>query len=110
MAVPLLLTNADAFSRIASVTAEAKDSTKLDEETKKQILYEFHDAPVGGHLGMKKKTYRAIKSRYTWPKMRRDIEEYVKQFKCCQVNKTLKPKRNAPMEITSTANHPFDKR
>ena len=23
--------------------------TKLDEETKKQILYEFHDAPVGGH-------------------------------------------------------------
>ena len=25
------------------------------------------------------------------------------------VNKTLKPKRKAPMEITSTANHPFDK-
>jgi hypothetical protein len=41
--------------------------------------------------------------------MRRDIEEYVKQYKSCQVNKTLKPKRKAPMEITSTANHPFDK-
>jgi hypothetical protein len=26
-----------------------------------------------------------------------------------QVNKTLKPKRKVPMEITSTANHPFDK-
>jgi len=47
-------TNADALSRKGSVTAEAKDSTRLDEETKKQILYEFHDAPVGGHQGMKK--------------------------------------------------------
>ena len=55
------------------------------------------------------KTFRAIKSRYTWPNMRRDIEEYVKQCKSCQVNKTLKSKRKVPMEITSTANHPFDK-
>jgi hypothetical protein len=101
-------TNADALSRIGSVTAKAKGSTKLDEETKKQILYEFHDAPVGGHRGMNK-TFQAIKSRYTWPNIRRDIEEYVKQCKSCQVNKMLKPKRKAPMEITSTANHPFDK-
>jgi hypothetical protein len=96
------------LSRIGSVTAEAKGSTKLDEETKKQTLYEFHDAPVGGHRGMNK-TFRAIKSRYTLPNMRRYIEEYVKLCKSCQVNKTLKPKRKAPMEITSTANHPFDK-
>ena len=100
-------TNADALSRIGSVTADAKGSTKLDEETKRQILYEFHDAPMEGHRGMNRK-FRAIKSRYTWPNMRRDIE-YVKQCKICQVNKTLKPKRKAPMEITSTANHPFDK-
>jgi hypothetical protein len=90
-------TNTDALIRIGSVTAEAKGSTKLDEETKKQILYEFHDAPVGGRRGMKK-TFQAIKSRYTWPNMRRDVEEYVKQCKSCQVNKSLKPKRKAPME------------
>ena len=41
--------NADALSRIRSVTAEAGDSIKLDVETKRQILYEFHEAPVGGH-------------------------------------------------------------
>ena len=72
-------TNADALSGIGSITAKAKDSTKLDEETKKQILSEFHDAPVGGHWSMNK-TFWAIKSRYTWPNMKRDIEEYVKQF------------------------------
>jgi hypothetical protein len=41
--------------------------------------------------------------------MKRDIETYVKQCKICQVNKTLKPKTKAPMEIASTANHLFDK-
>jgi hypothetical protein len=102
-------TNANALSRIGSVTAEAKGSTKLDEETKKQILYEFRDAPVGGHWGMNK-TFQAIKPRYTWPNMRQETEQYVKQCKSCQVNKTLKPKRKAPMEITSVANHPFDNR
>ena len=55
------------------------------------------------------KTVWAIKSRYTWPNMRQDIEENVKQCKSCQVNKMLKPKRKAPTEITSTANYPFDK-
>jgi hypothetical protein len=55
------------------------------------------------------KAFQAIKSKYIWPNMRQDIEEYVKQCKSCQVNKTLKPKRKAPMEIMSTANHPFDK-
>jgi hypothetical protein len=34
-----------------SAAAEAKDSTNLD-ETKKHVLYEFHDAPVRRHRGM----------------------------------------------------------
>ena len=99
--------NISASSRIGGVTVKAEGSTKLDEETKKQILYEFHDVPVEGHQDMNK-TFRAIKSWHTWPNMRRDIEEYVKQYKSCQVNKTLKPKRKALVGITSTVNHPFD--
>jgi len=71
-------------------------------------LYEFHDSPVGSHRGMNK-TYRAIKSQYFWPNMRREVEEYVKQCRSCQVNKMLTPKHKAPMEITTTAKHPFDK-
>jgi hypothetical protein len=53
--------------------------------------------------------YRAIKLLYNWPNMRRDIEVYVKQCKNCQMNKILKPKKRVPMELTSTADHPFDK-
>lgn len=103
-----LNTNADALSRIGSIIQESSARVEIDEERKKQILYEFHDAPTGGHRGMNK-TYRAIKAKYTWPKMREEIEDYVKRCRSCQVNKLLKPRRKAPMEITSTAERPFEK-
>jgi hypothetical protein len=102
-----LNTNADALSRIANLRKEGPKEGALDEETKKQILYEFHDAPLGGHRGMNK-TYKAIRSRCTWPNMRQEIEEYIKTCQSCQTNKLLKPRKKAPMEIT-TAEFPFDK-
>jgi hypothetical protein len=85
-------TNADALSRIGSVDKAKERTGILDENTRNQILYEFHDSPVGGHRGMNK-TYRAIKSQYTWPKMWREVEEYVKQCKSCQIYKILTPKQ-----------------
>jgi len=55
------------------------------------------------------KTYRATKSQYSWPNMRREVGEHVKQCRSCQVNKTLTHKYKAPAEITTTAEHTFDK-
>ena len=55
------------------------------------------------------KTYRAIRAHYTWPNMSSEIEEYVKQCKSCQLNKILTPRHKAPMEITTTAEQPFEK-
>jgi len=40
--------------------------------------------------------------------MRCEVEEYVKQCRSYQVNKMLTPKHKVPMEITRTAEHPFD--
>ena len=95
-------TNADALSRIGSCS-EVKDPTSaMDDIKKRKILYEFHDSPVGGHRGMNK-TYCAIKLHYTWPNMKREIEDYVRKCKSCQINKILTPKHKAPMEITTTA-------
>jgi hypothetical protein len=99
--------NADALSRIGSVD-RVEDPPAMTDKSKRAILHEFHDSPIGGHRGMNK-TYRAVKARYSWPNMRREIEEYVKQCKSCQVNKSLTPRHKAPMEITSTAEHPFEK-
>ncbi len=59
-----LNTNADALSRINSLTGEKEASGKerewvADEETKATILYECHDSLVGGHRGMNE-TFREI--------------------------------------------------
>lgn len=102
-----LNTNADTLSRISSLKGERPD-VKLDEKTKKQILYECHDAPLGGHRGMNK-TYKAIKARYSWTNMRKEVENYVKKCRSCQMNKMSKPRKRAPMEITTTAEVPFEK-
>jgi transposase InsO family protein len=99
--------NADALSRIGSVSKVGDQSGAPDEAREGQSCTNIM-TPVGGHRGMNK-TYRAIKTHYTWPNMRREIEEYVKQCKSCQVNKILTLRHKAPMEITTTAEHPFEK-
>jgi hypothetical protein len=103
-------TNADALSRINTLIKEESEEVteNIGEDKKKQILYEYHDAPLGGHRGMNK-TYIAIEIRFSWPNMKKEIEEYVKRCKSCQMNKLLSPKGRAPMEITTTAEHPFEK-
>jgi hypothetical protein len=88
--------NAGALSRIGTVSKEDDQSDELNEDRRKQILYEFHDSPLGGHTGMNK-TYRAIKSQYSWPNMRREFERSAQQ--CCQVNKILTTKHKALMEM-----------
>jgi hypothetical protein len=103
-------TNADALSRINGIVVENEghSQTEINDELKRQILYEYHDAPLGGHRGMNK-TYSAIKSKYSWPNMKQEIEDYVRKCKSCQINKVLGPQRKVPMEITTTANQPFEK-
>lgn len=105
-----LNTNADALSRISGIVLEEKEEPKNDPspDKKRQIMYEYHDAPLGGHRGMNR-TYKAIKVNHSWPNMKQEIEEYVKKCKSCQVNKILGPRRKAPMEITTTAQKPFEK-
>jgi hypothetical protein len=56
-------------------------------------LYEYHD-----HRGMNK-MYKAVESKFVWPNVKKEIEEYVKKCKICQVNKLVGPKNRASMEI-----------
>ena len=106
-------TNADALSRIGQVavatgTTEPERQLITDEETKRTILYEYHDAPLGGHRGMNR-TVREIRKRYDWPNLKREVEGYVKKCQSCQANKTLGTRYRAPMEITTTARKPFER-
>jgi hypothetical protein len=94
-------------SRIGSIGKEEDNPNGVSPSLKLNILQQYHDSVLGGHRGMNK-TYEAIKVYYHWPKMKEEVEEYVKWCEMCQLNKMLRPGNKAAMEITSTAKHPFE--
>uniref|UniRef100_A0A2M4CWN3 RNA-directed DNA polymerase n=1 Tax=Anopheles darlingi TaxID=43151 RepID=A0A2M4CWN3_ANODA len=71
------------------------------------LLREFHDSPLGGHVGAKRMR-KKLAALYHWKNMRRDIEDYVRKCESCQKNKICKYNR-IPMKITTTASEPFEK-
>ena len=71
------------------------------------ILFTYHDDMLcGGHFGRNKTTDK-IKSRYFWPNMRSDIEQYVSSCKSCQYkNMSHLPKAGLMIPIKTQA--PFE--
>jgi hypothetical protein len=75
-------TNADALSSVNVLERENTEPLEIDADMKTKILQESHDSVLGGHRGMNK-TYTAIREHYNWPKMREDVENYVKRCTKC---------------------------
>jgi len=65
-----------------------------------KILQEFHEQPIGGHLGMNR-TFDRLKQYISWPGMKKEIEDYVRQCEICQ-NKITQNKTKLPLQITDT--------
>lgn len=59
-----------------------------DAALRTRLLREFHDSPLGGHLG-KSKTAHRVKSRFYWPGMDGSISDYVLSCGECQKNKSV---------------------
>ena len=74
-----------------------------DRHIRLDILREFHDAPVAGHLGFHK-TLAAVASRFWWPHMSRSVKAYVSSCSTCQRTKpsqSLRPGLLQPLPIAS---------
>lgn len=54
---------------------------------RRQILWELHDSPHGGHSGQEA-TFHKVSQFFFWPGLRKDVEEYVKSCDICQRVKT----------------------
>ena len=78
------------------------------EELRPQIIAEFHGSLIGGHKGITK-TYRRIRERYTWPRLRDDVTEYIRGCRSCLEQKLVRARTREPMVITDTPAEPFDK-
>jgi len=61
----------------------------------------MHENPLGGHLEINR-TYDRMKLFTTWPGMKQELEEYIRQCEICQRNKITQNKTKLPIKITTT--------
>ena len=57
-----------------------------------KVLFELHDTPLAGHLGITK-VYEKAKEHFYWPRMFRTIHKYISSCDLCQ---RCKPSQQAP--------------
>ena len=68
-----------------------------------KILKRFHDSPYAGHLGTRK-TIARIRRRYLWPKMTKDIKEYIRKCEICAKRKACRSSK-APLRPIPPPEH-----
>ena len=71
-----------------------------------RIIREYHDSAFSGHRGMQQ-TYNRIAERYYWPRMVKQIQNYIQSCEVCQTQKYSRPQRYPlkPVEV----DRPFQK-
>ena len=76
-----------------------------DKELRKQIMKEWHDNSVAGHLGQDETTWQIL-ANYHWPNARPWIEQYIKGCATCQQIKNLTHKTKTPLYPISVPQSP----
>ena len=71
-----------------------------------QLIKEFHDSPLAGHLGIRKTVLR-LKQRYVWKNMRKMVRDYIMNCDKCLRNKQTKHIKEE-MNITETPTSSFE--
>lgn len=66
-----------------------------DSDLRARIIHEYHDAPVGGHLG-RDKTFAAISRDFFWPHQYKWVRKWVRTCEVCQRVKPS-PSSQAPL-------------
>ena len=84
----LLLYSIDKFDAPRTVIAN-------DLDLRARIIHEYHDAPIGGHLG-REKTFAAVSRDFFWPHMYKWVRNWVRTCEVCQRVKPS-PSSQAPL-------------
>ncbi|GMF17479.1 unnamed protein product [Phytophthora fragariaefolia] len=60
-----------------------------DDDLRARIIHEFHDSPMGAHLG-REKTFAEVSRDFYWPRMYKWIRKWVRTCETCQQVKPSK--------------------
>ncbi|UYV76768.1 K02A2.6-like [Cordylochernes scorpioides] len=74
----------------------------------KEIMSEYHNHMLNGHLGVARTTYR-LKNKYYWPSMLKDVSEFVKTCHLCQSRKGSNQLPSGLLQPIPPANYPFER-
>ncbi|KAE8878438.1 hypothetical protein PF003_g37394 [Phytophthora fragariae] len=75
-----------------------------DDDLQARIIHEFHDSPMGAHLG-REKTFAAVSRAFFWPHMYKWVRKWVRTCETCQ---RVKPSKSSqaplrPLPIATEA-------
>lgn len=80
----------------------------IPKHQRNDIIKEFHDPPLRGHLGVYK-TVARIQDKYFWPGLKSDVARYVRNCQVCLSTKPEQKKQIGQMlSLTPTASQPWD--
>lgn len=74
---------------------------------KEGIMYEMHDAPYSGHVGVRKTT-KLVQRMYWWPGLTADVDSYVKACHSCQRTKVVQKKPGGLLQPLPIPNEPWE--
>ncbi|KAF0771109.1 Retrovirus-related Pol polyprotein [Aphis craccivora] len=119
----------------SSITVNMYKEKTFTENEKKQIIYEYHNTPLGGHSGVftqprnvlrrlifsckrsQSPTQRSLqvsqivkrlKLNYQWTNLKQFVKQYIENRKVCQKSK-IHLKTKQPMLITYTVKKSFER-
>jgi len=72
------------------------------------LISEHHASSIGGHKGVTK-TYNRLRPHFYWNTMKKDIQDFIRKCRQCQLKKLTRIKTKQPMIITDTPSSAFDK-
>lgn len=64
------------FKLVSLGLGPAQWNRVVPKDLREKVLFECHDSPLAGHLGVNK-TYERVREKYYWPKMKSDIRTYL---------------------------------
>lgn len=82
--------------------------TTPNEDEIPQILDQYHRGKTNLHRGINE-TVRRIRSKYAWPNLVKDVDNFIKRCEACQKVKVCRRNLNRPLVITETPKTPFER-
>ena len=62
------------------------------------VMWQMHDTPTAGHMGVRRTLDKLTKSQYYWPHLRRYVHDYVSSCDICEERKNPARKKRAYMK------------